>query len=115
MMRPAREVLRFPSARNVAVEEKTSAAAAPRWPRSHISSGTKRSNKSSQGWAKENPQGELGDQKSGRLKRTSFHKTLRFIEEEPAVFPGRVVTRELDQVTAIQKIAQKRLFIRGEW
>ena len=111
MIRPAREVLRLPRERKVAVEEKTSAAAEPRWPRNHASSGTNRSSNSSQGCAKESPQGEFGDQKSGRLKRTSFYKTFRFIEQKPAVFPRRVVARKFDQVAAIQKIAEERLFV----
>src|SRR4030095_4136542 len=112
MMRPAREVLRLPSARRLAVEEKTTAAAAPRCPRSHASSGTRRRSKSSHGWAKENPQGEFWDQKLGRFKRTSFYELTCFIEQEPAVFSRRVVTRELDQVAAVQEIAEERLFIR---
>ena len=112
MMRPAREVLACRVRARLAVEEKTSAAAAPRCPRSQASSGTSRSSSSSQGCAKESPQGEFGDQKSGRLKRTSFHKAIRFIEQEPAVFPGRVVARELDQVAAVQEIAEERLFVR---
>lgn len=110
-MRPAREVLRLPSARKVAVEEKSSAAAAPRWPRNHASRGTRRRSKSNQGCAKENPHGELGDQKSGRLKRASFHKAIRLIEQESAVFPGCVIAREFDQVAAIQEIAEERLLI----
>ena len=111
MIRPAREVLRLPSARSVAVEEKTSAAAAPRWPRNQASSGTSRSSKSSHGCAKEKCQGEFGERKSGRLKHGSFHKTNRFIEQKPAVFQGRVVARELNQVAAIQEIGQERLLI----
>src|SRR6476659_956655 len=114
MIRPAREALRLPSARKVVMEEKRSAAAAPRCPRSQARSGTRRSNKSSQGCMKDNPHGELGDQKSGRLKRTSFHKLVCFIEEQPAVFAGRVVARELDQVAAIKEIAQERLLIARE-
>ena len=112
MRRPAREVLRLPSARRLAVEEKTNAAAAPRCPRSHASSGTRSRSKSSHGCAKENPQGEFEDQKLGRLKRTSFYELTRFIEQEPAVFRRRVVARELDQVAAVQEIAEERLFIR---
>ena len=111
MTRPAREVLRLPRERRLAVEEKTRAAAAPRCPRSHASSGTNRSNKRSQGCAKENPQGEFGGQKSGRLKRTSFYKTFRFIEQQSAVFPRRVVARKFDQIAAIQEIAEERLFV----
>lgn len=106
-MRPAREVLRLPSARNVAVEEKTSAAAAPRWPRNHASKGTNRSNKSSQGWAKENPHGELGDKKSGGLKRTSFYKTIRLTQQKPAIFLRRFVAREFDQIAPIQEVAEE--------
>src|SRR4029453_15651325 len=100
MMRPAREVLSLPSARRLAVEEKTSAAAAPRCPRSHASSGTRGRSNRSHGGAKENPQGEFGDQKLGRLKGPSFYELPRFIEQEPAVFPRRVVARKLDQVAA---------------
>ena len=105
-MRPAREVLRLPRERKVEVDEKTSAAAAPRCPRNHASSGTRRRSRSSQGRAKEKCQGELGERKSGSCKRASFHKPLRFIEQKPAVFPGRVVAREFDQVATIEKIRQ---------
>src|SRR6476646_4892927 len=114
MMRPAREVRRRPSARRVAVEEKTSAAAAPRWPRSHASSGTRRRRSNSQGCAKENPQVEFGKSKLGRLKHASLHKTIGFVEQEAAVFPRRVVARKLNQVASIQKIRQQRLFIAAE-
>jgi hypothetical protein len=91
----------LPSARRLAVEEKTNADAAPRCPRSHASSGTRSRSKSSHGCAKENPQGEFGDQKLGRLKGTSFYELTRFIEQEPAVFPRRIVARKLDQIAAV--------------
>ena len=111
MTRPAREVLRLPRERRLAVEEKTRAAAAPRCPRNQASSGTNRSSNSSQGCAKEIPPGEFGGQKSGRLKCTSLHKLAGFIEQKSAVFPRRVVARKFDQVAAIQKIAEERLFV----
>jgi hypothetical protein len=64
---------------------------------------------------KENPQGELGDQKSGRLKNASFYELVCFVEKQAAVFTRRVVARELDQVTAVQKIAQEGLFVARKW
>jgi hypothetical protein len=64
----------------VVVEEKTSAAAEPRCPRSQASKGTSRSKSSSQGYAKESAQGEFEGQKSDRFKSASFHKAIRLLQ-----------------------------------
>ena len=114
-MRPAREVLRLPRLRKVVVEEKTRAAAEPRWPRSQPSNGTRKSRSNNQGWAKESAQGEFEGQNSDRLKCASFHKPIRFLQQQTAILPGGVVTSELNQIAAVQEIAQERLLVAGEW
>ena len=51
---------------------------------------------------------------SGGVKCSSFHKSARLIQQQPAVFRRRFVARELDQVAAIQKISQQRFFLVAE-
>jgi len=95
---PARLVLLFPIARNGAVAENKIAARGPNLPRNHASAGMSNSNSSSHGCAKVSawpPSQSRGD------KCFSFHELARFIEEETAVRCRRLVTRELNQVTAI--------------
>jgi hypothetical protein len=63
----------------------------------------------------ENPQGELGDQKAGRLKRTSPDKFVCLIQQKATVLRARFITGELDQIAAVKEVAQERLFLARKW
>src|SRR5207253_1449777 len=107
-IRPARLVLLFPIARNGAVAENTIAARGPNLPRSHASKGMSSSNSSNHGRAKVSawpPSQSRGD------KCASFHELARFIQEETAIRRRRFIARELNQVTAIQKISEQRFLV----
>src|SRR5688500_6080437 len=68
-----------------------------------------RRSKSSHGWTK--VRAEFAGSQSDRFKFSSFDKAGCFLQEQPAVFCRGVVTRELDQVAAVEKIFQQRFFI----
>ena len=88
-------------------------AAGPRWPRKYAITGSASSSRSIHGCAKEKP--ESCDSQSGRFKLSSFHKTKRFLQKQLAVRGRRVVTRELDQVAAIQEISEQRFVVLGKF
>src|SRR5947208_2050632 len=100
--------LLFPIARNGAVAENTIAARGPNLPRSHASKGMSSSNSSNHGRAKVRawpPSQSRGD------KCASFHELARFIQQETAIRRRRFIARELNQVTAIQKISEQRFLV----
>src|SRR5881394_229514 len=106
---PARAALVLPSARMVAVDEKVSAAAGPLLPRNQANSGIASRRRRNHGCA--NVSAAPPANQSRRFKLRSFHELLGLFEQPLAVVDGRVVAGELDQVTAAQKIFEKRLFV----
>src|SRR4030095_6004397 len=108
---PARLALLFPIARNGAVAEKTTAARGPNRPRSQASNGINSNNSNSHGRA--NVSVCPASQSRGD-KGSSFHELTRFIQQKAAVGRCRVIARELDQVTAVQKVGQQRFFLVAE-
>ena len=105
---PARDALCFPISASGLVEEKSKAAIAPRFPRKYASSGMAKRSKSSQGLA--NVRAVLAGHHSGSCKLTSMDKARRFVEQHSTVRCCCLVTRELDQVTSIQKVFQQLPF-----
>ena len=95
------------------VEEKTSAPLGPRFPRRYASK-RQREQQQQQPRLRESQRAISRESQSGRCKLASLHKARRFFEQQFAVGRRRIVTREFDQIAAIQKVAEQRTFVGGK-
>ena len=114
-MRPARDALRLPkcaewSSRKKSAPRASSALAAQPGKQRHEQEKQEQPGMH----AKESAQGEFGRPEIRQAQEHLLSRNGGLVEQQPAVFRRRVVARELDQVAAVQEIAQQRLVVAGE-